>query len=422
MPMRLRDEQGMMAIGIVIMLMFVLPLFGGVLWQYSMAELKRVEGMDQDIQALFLAQAGAELFMGAVKQRASSDPMPYGSMEPVYYDLSNNRFTSDKPTDFLGPIHVEIREEDATEGGERRVTVIEATATVGSTRRTVKLVTYPVRYGHDNSLLWYEENSGLVTPSTGKAPKDLVIMRTKPPEDPKETEGHPIHFGSGVLWERDPFMAPTKSITTTANTLVFDSKLQLVLDASSVERSDDGQFSMVLEAERVFFHGLEIAYLPAKTLIGKISGLPYPRPARNYVVKMTLPTIDGETMGKLGSEIADKVDQGIVDPDARYGEVYFDKEHVTYKVYEWYWRNWLSIGVKERTSDTEKNIARLFDQGFFFRDGWTFDVADYLESDENNTNKYFDRLEAEGWLLRIKEEHEIDRSELDGLQPFFWDQ
>lgn len=62
---RLRDESGMMAIGVALMLIVVLSLFGGALWQYSIAELKRVQRTDEDIQALFLARAGAEMVMGA---------------------------------------------------------------------------------------------------------------------------------------------------------------------------------------------------------------------------------------------------------------------------------------------------------------------------------------------------------------------
>lgn len=413
--MRLRDEQGMMAIGVVIMLMFVLPLFGGVLWQYSMAELKRTEGLDQDIQALFLAQAGAELFMGALQQRESSDPMPYGSMEPVYYDLTNKCFTSDKPADFLGPIDVEIREEDATEGGERRVTVIEATATVGSTQRTVKLVTYPVRYGHDNSLLWYEEESGLITPSTGKAPKDLVIMRTKPREGTGKPGNNPIHFGLGVLWESSPLLGHVKTVTNTAQALVFESPLQLVSGAQDVGKSDSGEFTLVLDAERIFLHGLEIAYLPEYSSFYR---------ERNYRVQLTLPEVDGKKVGKLGSEIADKVEKGKVDPNALYGEVYFGNEPVTYRSYRWKKEWWdfleLFLSVQDNPSGTSPSV--LSKKGYFFRDGWTFDFKNYLQSGQKNFSQYFKQLEDEGWLLPIDKKHQIDPKDLDGLQPFFWEQ
>ena len=34
--MQLKDERGMMAIGVALMLIVVLALFGGALWQYSM--------------------------------------------------------------------------------------------------------------------------------------------------------------------------------------------------------------------------------------------------------------------------------------------------------------------------------------------------------------------------------------------------
>jgi len=65
--MGLRDEQGMMAIGVALTLIVVLSLFGGVLWQYGMFELRRVQRAEADMQALFLARAGAEAVMGAWK-------------------------------------------------------------------------------------------------------------------------------------------------------------------------------------------------------------------------------------------------------------------------------------------------------------------------------------------------------------------
>ena len=72
--MRLRDEQGMMAIGVALMLIVVLALFGGALWQYSMAEMKRVERTEQDMQALFLARAGAEAVMSVWLDPEQSRP------------------------------------------------------------------------------------------------------------------------------------------------------------------------------------------------------------------------------------------------------------------------------------------------------------------------------------------------------------
>ena len=49
--MLLKDERGMMAIGVALMLIVVLALFGGALWQYSMFELRRVERTEEGLQA-----------------------------------------------------------------------------------------------------------------------------------------------------------------------------------------------------------------------------------------------------------------------------------------------------------------------------------------------------------------------------------
>jgi len=63
--MRLRDERGMMAIGVALMLIVVLALFGGALWQYSMVSYRNADRLERETQALFLARAGVEAVMAA---------------------------------------------------------------------------------------------------------------------------------------------------------------------------------------------------------------------------------------------------------------------------------------------------------------------------------------------------------------------
>src|SRR5690554_5912742 len=132
---RLRDESGMMAIGVALMLIVVLSLFGGALWQYSIAELKRVQRTDEDIQALFLARAGAEMVMGAWQQEKNSEDRPFGKLDTIYYDLDKNEFTTTRPTNYLGSIDVEVRaeEHEDEEGGTIETIIIEAAAKVGAT-------------------------------------------------------------------------------------------------------------------------------------------------------------------------------------------------------------------------------------------------------------------------------------------------
>jgi len=402
--MRLRDEQGMMAIGVALMLIVVLPLFGGVLWQYSTAELKRVEKTDQDLQALFLARAGAEMAMAAWKQKIPSDEKPFGKMEPVYYDLDQERFTTSKPANVLGQIDIVISEEDATEDGTQHVTVIEATATVGSTERTVRLVTYPHRYGHDPSLLWYIHNSGEITFSEYDTPSEVVMFRTR-------TQTSPIYLGDEAL--RVMSSRADRAITFAASALVFDSPLRLMPTTGRMEGSRDGQFDVQLSAETIFLHGLEIDYMPSAEFL-----LYYPW--KNFRLKLTLPEINGEKLGKRGRDLAGNQQNGTFVDDAWYGEVYFDDESTIYRSYEWYKRSFLSWPDVRVRSDYNLGLAG---KAFYFREGSVLDgraIQAYIDQG-NSIASYFGQAAADGWLLPIKAEHQINREDLEGLQPFFWE-
>ena len=379
--MRLRDERGMMAIGVALMLIVVLALFGGALWQYSMFELRRVEQAEQDMQALFLARAGAEAVMGAWRMEIDPEKRPLGQMDALYYDTEHDRLTVVKPSSYLGSVDVAVRLEDLSGEGDL-VTVIESTAKVGSVTRTVRLTTYPYRYGHDEKLGWYLGGDGRIQRPKGQA-KEPVIMRAK-------SGDAPIYADSKTLEYR--------SLAFAASDLIFESSLQL-LRAPYPGLWLDPAFTLRLEAERIFFRGLQVAYLDT-----------YVVDPKSYTVVLQLPT-GPEGMGEPGEEVQGKVAGGNVIPDARYGQVYFDAGKGDYllKVARSLSSKW------DRTVDLDTNLKG---KAFFFRDSWKLDPERIIEE---GVDEYFRKAMADGDLLPILPQYQTNREALKSLRPFFWE-
>lgn len=422
--MQLKDERGMMAIGVALTLIVVLSLFGGVLWQYGMFELRRVQRAEADMQALFLARAGAEAVMGAWKKRLVVDDhgekyaVPIGQMETLYYDLDNDQFTSEKPANYLGTIDVVVKKEEATDNGGDFFTVIEASARVGAASRTVRLVTLPHRYGHDPTLGWYTEETGEIQ-ATGYTPRlEPVIMRTKEPKTP-------ISFGKTALQDmrRD---LEGRWLNFTASAIVFESPLQLMRDTDAVKDSPGGNFYLVLEAERIFLQDLEVAYLPLNEEL--MFDLPDKYLSKYFSKYFSVVFEVPEQAGFLGSEIKGKVDDGkagkVVD-GARYGEVYFGSS-VKWQNYRWHrYFYWFIPVVEIRTAGAE-NLRQLENQAFFFRDGWSLIPRNKAELfNENNqldVSGYIEKSINDGWLIPIKTDAQMSLEEFKDLRPFFWEQ
>src|SRR5690554_2477616 len=146
--MRIKSEQGIAAMGVVIMLLVVLSLLGTALWQYSMFEINAARRNEEYLQALYLAQAGAE----AAKEfwlNASVSNKPEGSLERVYYNLDTGEFQLEEPERYLVFFDVTIKINMDESSYKHNLTEIISTATVGNISRTVTLVTYPHRFGHE---------------------------------------------------------------------------------------------------------------------------------------------------------------------------------------------------------------------------------------------------------------------------------
>lgn len=368
--MSLKDEQGMIAMGVALMLIVVLPLFGGVLWQYSMAEMQRVERTEKDLEALFLAKSGAEAVMAAWIE-APHNAKPEGTANRLYYNLETGEFQTREPTEYLGYVDVTITKIDDKDSERDQLTEIVATAVVGGVSRQVKVTSYPHLFGHDDSLKWYHESNGIVR-SYDAVANELVVIRSK----------QPIHFQKEEM--------PPVATGFTAPILLFERPL----DLSYNQRTDyrifpewvNTQKTLPIRGETIFFDDLVLLDLPEKG--GKFS--------LEYNVILQLPP---GLEGIPGSEILGG------DTRARYGKVYFDGDTVAVQKFKWQ-RTWLlwyryvedgkPIPLKSATGQV------LAQNGFYFR---------------HNTNlKNPQPLE----LIQIKDEG-LRRNELREIKPFVWE-
>ena len=396
--MKLRDEQGMMAIGVALMLIVVLTLFGGVLWQYSMMELRRAEKAEQDMQALFLARAGAEAVMGAWQQEINASERPFGELDTLYFDLDTAAFVLHRPANPLGQIDVVVKEEAASDEGDY-YTVIEATAQVGSSTRTARLVTYPHLYGHHPSLQWYEQGSGQIGFYEYVTPQEPVIMRTR-------AEETPIHFGPRRM--NDLIWLGRRSFTFSASDIIFESPLRLIRSENDLYNSPSGHFSLVLEAQKIFLHGLELSYLSSRDVLGFDFF-----PEKYHSIVLRVPDMDD--LAERGDSIADKIERGAAIPHARYGQVYFSDQPVVYSNYEWYRRGIISWKVRKLNTISLK----LAGKAFYFQDGFRIDPKEIRSI---GVDEFLRRAEENGMLLPIKSEFQVNREQLKGLRPFYWEQ
>lgn len=336
--MRLRDEQGMMAIGVALMLIVVLALFGGVLWQYSMAEMKRVERTEQDLQALFLARAGAEAVMAAWLEESVSDK-PEGPIDRIYYNLGNNEFQTTIPSNSLGYVDVVVTKITDQNSPKYQLTDITATAVVQGVTRAATVTTYPFRQGHDEDLKWYTESDGEIRNSSYSRVDELVIIRAR--------KG--VHFDKRAGFAEMVYQAPW---------ILFESPLDMGHDQEDewLETVDYYDHNLIVAADVIFFQDVFLKDLP--TL--------YSRPALKSTVTLKLPEdspgISGETI--IGA-----------DPNGKYGKVYFDGNEAKKKVFEWK-RTWFIVYFYKIKYSKSTQLRASYPSGqllernaFYFRDG-----------------------------------------------------
>ena len=114
---------------------------------------------------------------------------------------------------------------------------------------------------------------------------------------------------------------------------------------------------MVLDAQRIFLSGFEIAFLPRREFRNSTGR------ERNYFIKLALPEFDGTKLGELGSSIGEKV-VGVhatnIKDDKLYGEIHFGNSPMSYSLYRWttHWLDFLEFSDIEYIETTSLPLDR----------------------------------------------------------------
>ncbi len=392
--MGLKDEQGMMAIGVALMLIVVLALFGGVLWQYSMADMRRVERAEHDMQALFLARAGAEAVLGAWLESTTS-AKPQGDMDRFYCVYDENRetyvFQSAEPPNPFGwvDVSVSISGNDTQRDG---LIEIVADAVVNGVSRKAKLTSYPLTFGHDRLLGWYNEKNGQIinNADVDGVSRHFVIVRSN----------DAIHFAG---------LNPPISKRFSAPLIRFETPIDFAsgqVGVKSLAEWDAPTLECELQiyAEVVHFSDIILAHVPESKL-GKF-GLGQ----RDFTVALYLPiySTNDRVPGILGREIG--VPESEIESAERYGIVHFEGMRVESEELRWKlpwfslpiidaWRPRQATAIKTVVDGTLQNIGG---GSFYFKN----------ETDLTNLGDY-DLIPISG-----DEEETIDLKE---IRAFYWE-
>lgn len=370
--MKLRDERGMIAIGGAVMLIVVLPLLATALWQYSMFEMKQVDRREKELQALYLARAGAEAAIHLWMDKPVSQ-RPEGKFERVYYDPASKGFSLSQPSNALGYFDVEIRQVEDPSVPTKRYTEIISTAVVAGVTRTVRATTYPFLFGHE--LGWYSESSGLINSNEGflfDSTDGLVRVAAS----------SPIRFRENTL--------PNRAARFSANTLVFEVPLNLAYrQTTSYTLSADAwaiqSKTLPIVAETIFFDDVIMLRAPSNYGFSDIT----------YSVELRVP----EGLGVPGTSIG-----GV--PGSRYGYVFFDGDKVEVQEYRWKKVFLIFYRLVEQNSFSSifhpSDGQRLAGRAFYFRDGMNL-------------------LRPQPGDLIPLEQESTRRDLLEQIRPFVWE-
>lgn len=336
--MNIRSEQGIAAIGVVVMLLVVLSLLATALWQYSMFQIKAAQREKAYLQALYLAHAGAEAAKAAWLDKGAETKLE-GQLARVYYNDETNGFQLNRPESYLGFIDIVI-ETVTDEGEDYRLTKIISTATVGGVSRSVTLTTYPQRYGHQDPLNLYNENTGQISGSNLFINEYLIVETF--------SEGSSLHFGSSLQNQNAHFSARAIAFETSIDlarggtaswTMFFDWVLGHMLAKT-----------LSIEAEYVFFKDIALLYAQRNNDLEA--------PQAQYSIVLRIPQGRGiELNGQL------------------YGEVYFEGESVYKQQFKWDRGRGLFADYTLSKSNSEAEELQTYEgvplagNAFYFRDG-----------------------------------------------------
>lgn len=340
--MRIQSEQGIAAMGVVIMLLVVLSLLGTALWQYGMFQITAAGRNQAYLQATYLAHAGAEAARTAWLDKTADEKLE-GPLARVYYSEAGG-FQLDRPEQFLGYIDVMI---ETIEGAQDKYprTRIVSTAHVSGISRTLSLTTFPQVYGHQDELNLYDRNSGRISGTNQYIDRYLIIE--------PGLENAELHFKPEIQSESESerfsarAVAFEKSINfaqggTASAWLVISGALRLPVAKT-----------LVVEAEYVFFKDITLLY--AEPSVDPLA------PPAQYSLVLRIPAGRGKEIEEIGGQ--------------RYGEVYFDGDSVAKKQFVWSRGRGIladymltGSGYEPEKIHTYEGVS-LAGNAFYFRDG-----------------------------------------------------
>ena len=302
--MRIQSEQGIAAMGVVIMLLVVLSLLGTALWQYSMFEINAVRRNKEYLQALYLAHAGAEAAM-AFWLNEGYRLGEQGELARVYY-TEDGKFETKPSDNYLGFFDVSINKITDPDHEKYGLTEIISTAVVGNTTRSVTLTSYPHPKGHFQHLGWYREQDGqILNTASNEYDEPLVIV------EPDRSQ--PLRFSRNLARENAKFSARVVS---------FESDIDLAQPSpwtkKRLVKNTSIDKNLFIEAETIFFENVTLLRSNSAHDMGSV----------NYSIVLEVPP-----------------SRGIIIDGERYGEVYFNKDS-NLAHYEWQEWRWLIIPYK----------------------------------------------------------------------------
>lgn len=296
--MSIRSEQGIAAVGTVVMLMVVLSVLVTALWQYGMFQITAAGRNQAYLQATYLAHAGAEAARTAWLDKTADEKLE-GPLARVYYSEAGG-FQLDRPEQFLGYIDVMIETIEGAQAEYPRTRIV-STAHVSGISRTLSLTTFPQVYGHQDELNLYDRNSGRISGTNQYIDRYLIIE--------PGLENAELHFNPAIRSQSARFSARAvafeKSIdfaqggTASASLLVISRALGLTVAKT-----------LVVEAEYVFFKDITLLY--AEPSVDPLA------PPAQYSLVLRIPAGRGQEIG-----------------GQRYWEVYFDGGSVAKKQFVW---------------------------------------------------------------------------------------
>ena len=386
--MNLKDEQGIAAIGTAVMLIVVLSLFGTALWQFSMFEMRQVTRNENELKALYLAQAGAEAAMAAWLDKPINQK-PDGKLSRVYYNKQTGEFQLTEPASSYGYFDAVITYIDDQNHEKHDLTEITVTATVGNTSKTVTVTTYPFMYGQDKHLKWYDANSGAISKNSNEQFQEGLV---------RVEASRPIHFSGGG----------NRTVKFSGKIIQFEQEVDLSHDMSpypsirTLEKLDAlvlPTSELNIEAETVFFGDVTLLYSIFYEPILWI-------PSRQIDIKSSIFLKLPNEKGVKGKDLDEQLLMNyniIIDPEARYGRVYFDGAKVNkVEKSKRLFQAWKERSTIEITIEGYPDL-KLAGNAFYFKDG----------TDLSN-------LKA-GDLIPIKDDSSR-RSALRDIKPFIWEQ